>query len=134
MTQATKPSKYENHPLADIFPMMEEKDLKALADDIKANGQRESGLLYEGKILDGRNRYAACLLADVEMEFAEHDPPDESIFGTGLGPMTAASAALGVIGFMKAALGFRAGAFVAVAIGSPLENGTITRRTRGRCA
>ena len=80
---ASKASKYENHPLADIFPMMEESDLQALAADIKINGQHESGLLYEGKILDGRNRYAACIRAGVDMEFTEHVPPDESIIGCG---------------------------------------------------
>jgi hypothetical protein len=32
---------HEFHPLADIFPMLEEKDLKALAEDIKAKGLTE---------------------------------------------------------------------------------------------
>ena len=79
-----KPIKYENHPLADIFPMMEEKELQKLADDIKVNGQQEAGLIYEGKILDGRNRYAACLVAGVEMEFAEYEPSEN---GSGFCPV-----------------------------------------------
>ena len=51
---------YEFHPIAEIFPMLEEQDLKALAEDIKAKGLTEPITLYEGKILDGRNRYRAC--------------------------------------------------------------------------
>jgi N6-adenosine-specific RNA methylase IME4 len=51
---------YEIHPAANIFPMLEEKRLQELADDIRENGQREAIRLLNGKILDGRNRYAAC--------------------------------------------------------------------------
>lgn len=68
---------YPSHPLADIFPMIAEADLKVLAADIAANGQVEPILLLEGKVLDGRNRQAACGLAGVEpiyAEFAGSDP------------------------------------------------------------
>lgn len=58
--------KYETHPAADLFPMLGDDELRALADDIKANGQLEDIVLYEGKVLDGRNRLAACELAGVE--------------------------------------------------------------------
>lgn len=56
----------EDHPLACIFPLMGDADLAALADDIDANGLRDAVWLYEGKILDGRNRYRACVLKDVD--------------------------------------------------------------------
>jgi len=46
-------------PEADIFPLMGEDDLKALAADIDQAGQRQPISLYEGDILDGRNRYLA---------------------------------------------------------------------------
>jgi ParB-like chromosome segregation protein Spo0J len=59
---------YEFHRLADIFPMLEDDDLKALAEDIKAKGLTEPITLYEGKVLDGRNRYRACDLAELELE------------------------------------------------------------------
>jgi len=55
----------ENHELANIFPMMSEEDIRSLAVDIKNNGQQESIIVYEDKILDGRNRFKACQLAEV---------------------------------------------------------------------
>jgi hypothetical protein len=47
---------------------MPEVELKALADDIKQNGQQQHAVIYEGKILDGRNRAAACKLAGVSLK------------------------------------------------------------------
>src|SRR6516165_5048534 len=66
------------HPLADMFPLIEGKDFDDLVADIKQNGLREeiSFVLVEkggrevekgGRevIVDGRNRYRACLKAGV---------------------------------------------------------------------
>lgn len=61
------------HPAAMLFPMMGEKELSDLADDIAANGLIEPVVLYHGEVLDGRNRLAACQLAGVEPHFAEVD-------------------------------------------------------------
>ena len=56
----------EFHDIANQFPMMSEAEFSALVDDIKANGQREPIVLFEGKVLDGRNRYRACETLAIE--------------------------------------------------------------------
>lgn len=61
------------HPAAEIFPMMEPSNLKQLAMDIKEQGLMEPIVLFEGKILDGRNRYQACLQVGVKPKFIEVD-------------------------------------------------------------
>jgi N6-adenosine-specific RNA methylase IME4/ParB-like chromosome segregation protein Spo0J len=50
---------HEFHRLANLFPLITGKAFDDLVEDIKANGIREPLTLYEGKILDGRNRYFA---------------------------------------------------------------------------
>jgi hypothetical protein len=48
----------EFHPLAN----MSDEEVNDLGDDMLEHGQREPIWLYEGMVLDGRNRYNACLL------------------------------------------------------------------------
>jgi hypothetical protein len=64
---------YPVHPAAMLFPMMNAKALKELADDIKATRLREPVILYQGKILDGRNRLAACKMAGVSPRYEQAD-------------------------------------------------------------
>ena len=69
----TDMTQYELHPLCTLFPRLAQSELDALAGDIAANGLRESITLHNGLILDGGNRYQACLLAGVEPTFREFD-------------------------------------------------------------
>jgi N6-adenosine-specific RNA methylase IME4 len=64
------------HPLAELFPMLSDKEIGELADDIVTYGQRHPIVLLDGKILDGRNRYAACRFADVEPVLTDYDGTD----------------------------------------------------------
>jgi len=61
----------EFHEVANIFPMMNDDEYNALVVDIKAHGQLEPVWLYQGKIIDGRNRYKACVEAGIEPQFRE---------------------------------------------------------------
>ncbi len=61
----------EFHEVANIFPLMTNDELDELADDIKREGLLHPITLHEGKILDGRNRYIACLRIDVEPRYEE---------------------------------------------------------------
>jgi hypothetical protein len=54
------------HPIACIFPMLPDDELAAMADDIRTHGQHEPIVLFEGCVLDGRNRWLACKMAGVK--------------------------------------------------------------------
>jgi hypothetical protein len=59
------------HPIAGLFPLMDGKEFQELADDIRTHGQREPSILFEDKILDGRNRYLACIKIGIEPKFKQ---------------------------------------------------------------
>ncbi len=70
----------EAHEYASIFPMLPEAELKQLADDIKLNGLNNPIIKLDGKILDGRNRFAACKLAGIRPIFDEYQGDDPLAF------------------------------------------------------
>lgn len=49
------------HEVADIFPMMGATEFDGLVRDIAEHGQREPIVIHNNMILDGRNRYKACI-------------------------------------------------------------------------
>lgn len=62
--------------LANLFPLLEAKDQDKLVEDIKENGQIEPVVLYQGEILDGRNRYLACQKLGIEPKTEEYTGSD----------------------------------------------------------
>lgn len=70
----------EFHPVADIFPMMSDREFADLTSDIAEYGLREPVWLHsDGRIIDGRNRYLACRKAGLEPKFREYDGDDSEL-------------------------------------------------------
>ena len=89
------------HPIADIWPLMATEQIDDLANDIRANGQLVPIYLFEGKILDGRNRYEACCRAQITPTTTEYTGGDAFNFAFALNEKrrhltSAQKAALGV--------------------------------------
>lgn len=61
------------HEVCDIFPMIDEGEYLLLKNDIEAHGLREPIKTYQGKIIDGRNRWRACQELGVTPDFDEWD-------------------------------------------------------------
>jgi ParB-like chromosome segregation protein Spo0J len=63
-----EPQRLSYHEFSKLFPLLVGDEFKQLAADVKAHGLHEPIALFEGKILDGRNRYRACINAKVELK------------------------------------------------------------------
>jgi ParB-like nuclease family protein/DNA methylase len=66
-----KTTRYSYHPACKLFPRLPDNELQDLAEDIRKNGLQNPIVLLNGKILDGRNRLAACKISGVEPRFKE---------------------------------------------------------------
>lgn len=64
--------KFELHPLCALFPRMAGAEFEALKADIKANGLRQPIVTHQGMILDGGNRYAACMEVGIKPLMTEY--------------------------------------------------------------
>lgn len=71
---------YDFHELANLFPLMNNDEIRKLGLSIKNNKQREAIVLLDGKILDGRNRYLACHMHNIAPQFLNYK--------NNLGPLT----------------------------------------------
>lgn len=70
----------EFHPVADIFPMMSEREFADLTADIAEHGLREPVWLHrDGRIIDGRNRYLACQEAGLPPVFRSYEGDDSKL-------------------------------------------------------
>jgi ParB-like chromosome segregation protein Spo0J len=70
----------EFHTLASLFPLLEGEDFDQLVADIREHGLHEPIVVYEDKILDGRNRYRACEAAGIEPTFTVYQGDDPISF------------------------------------------------------
>jgi DNA modification methylase len=68
------------HPIANIFPMMSPSEFNELKNDISKNGLIEPIWTFNNEIIDGRNRYKACIEVGVKPRFKKW----ENINGTSL--------------------------------------------------
>jgi hypothetical protein len=55
------------HPIALLLPPMNEAEYKEFKDDILGNGLHNPIILYQDKVLDGRNRYLACKELEIDV-------------------------------------------------------------------
>jgi hypothetical protein len=69
----TKIGAYEVHPLANWFPMIIGNQFKDFLKDIEQHGQQSPVVLFENKILEGRNRALAVHQLGRELKTVEFD-------------------------------------------------------------
>lgn len=61
------------HPVTSVFPLMEGAEFAVLTEGIRRRGLVEPILTHEGRIIDGRNRYRACMEVGVVPRFEVWD-------------------------------------------------------------
>ena len=71
----TEVKEYEYHEVANIFPLNRET-IEELKISIKKQGLHEPIEIYDGKIIDGRQRYEACREIGITPTFANIQVPD----------------------------------------------------------
>ena len=70
----TKSKTYLFHEISSYLPLLEGEEFDALVEDIRLFGQIEPAVLFEGKIIDGRNRYRACKKLNLDLKVREWNP------------------------------------------------------------
>lgn len=69
---------YSLHEYCSLFPVASDADASMLIDDIRRHGLMDAITLYQGKILDGRNRYTACRILGIDPRFVQFDGDEEA--------------------------------------------------------
>jgi N6-adenosine-specific RNA methylase IME4 len=72
-------SNLDYHAAAEIFPLMTGEEYNFLVQDIRENGLRESIWLHDNQIIDGRNRFRACIDSDTQPHFREYDGEESQL-------------------------------------------------------
>ena len=67
------PERPSPHPICLLMPLADEDELQNLTDDIRAHGLLDPIVLFEGRILDGRSRAAACESAGAPPRYVEFE-------------------------------------------------------------
>jgi ParB-like chromosome segregation protein Spo0J len=67
------PEQPKPHPICLLMPSADEDELRGLTDDIRAHGLLDPIVLFERRILDGRNRAAACESSGREPRYVEFE-------------------------------------------------------------
>jgi len=70
----------EHHIFSEGIPELTEPQFAELKSDISKHGQREAITLFEGKILDGRQRYRVCAELGIEPKFQDFSGSDPRVF------------------------------------------------------
>lgn len=66
------------HPLAQLIPLITQGDLNRLTDDIRENGVHEPLVMFEGKVLDGRNRLAVASVTGAPVTLKDFGGDEEA--------------------------------------------------------
>ena len=55
------PTGLEYHPLSELLPLMSAAEFARLKESLELDGQQVPAIVFEGRVLDGRNRCQACV-------------------------------------------------------------------------
>lgn len=73
-------SDYKFHEFADKFRLMNNEEFEGLKEDIRKNGLLNTICIFNGKILDGRNRYNACKELKISPKYYQFKGTEEEAF------------------------------------------------------
>jgi ParB-like chromosome segregation protein Spo0J len=79
-TQRSPDGGLEFHTLAEIFPLIDGAEFDDLVADIREHGVHEPIWIFDGRILDGRNRYRAAQAAGVDCPLRAYLGDDPAAF------------------------------------------------------
>ena len=71
----------EAHPAAEEYPVLSYEEYRVLENSIREDGLQEPIKLSQGKIIDGRHRYRACIKLEIPIHAEELNLSEEEICG-----------------------------------------------------